>query len=221
MVQITLREALASPSVKCTRGRLSCTRGSLPRVQHSGKTARGISSRERRLSREPKIIHSGMAFPRAVLALGEELTPLVVAGAVYLFFFKKNLPRVQHSGKTPSSPRAAAQALGEDSLFPESCSPSTRGRQLLPREPLPRHSGKAPSSPRAKACALGKATLKILFFAFSFNQLYIYHNPKINSNISQTTFIYITNDQIYTKFKIYYKPHVQEYILFQVHKFNT
>ena len=150
-----LREALASPSVKCTRGRLSCTRGSLPRVQHSGKTARCISSRERRLPREPKIIRSEKAFPRAVLTLGEELTPLVVAGAVYLF--KKNIfpecntrgrhplprePRSRHSGKRPSSPRATAQTLGEDSLFPESHFPGTRGRYLLPREPRLVHSKK-------------------------------------------------------------------------------
>ena len=164
-----LREAVASPSVKCTRGRLSWTRGSLPRVQHSGKSAWGISSRERRLPREPKIMHSEKAFPRAVLALGEELTPLVVAGAVYLF-------------KKKSSPRAAAQALGEETLFPESCSPNTRERQPLPQEPLPRHSGKAPSSPWAKACALGEATLKILFFAFSFNQqsIYIYISQSKN-----------------------------------------
>ena len=111
---VTLREAVASPSVKCSRGRPSCTRGSLPRVQHLGKSVRGISSPERRLPREPNTVHSGKAFPRAVLALGEELTPLVVAGAVYLF--KK---------KEKSSPSAT---LGEETLFLESCSRNTRGR---------------------------------------------------------------------------------------------
>jgi hypothetical protein len=140
-MDLPLQEAAASPSVKSTRGRPSCTRGSLPRVQHSGKSSRGISLRERRLPREPKIVYSGKASPRAVQALGEELTPLVAAGVIS-FLFKKNLPRVQHSGKTPSSPRAAAQALGEDILFPESRSPGTRGRHPLPREPQPRHSGK-------------------------------------------------------------------------------
>jgi hypothetical protein len=39
----------------------------------------------------------------------------------------------------------------------------------------------------------------------------IYHKPHL----------YITNDQICPKSTIYYKPHVQKYILFQVHKFNT
>ena len=33
--------------------------------------------------------------------------------------------------------------------------------------------------------------------------------------------LYITNDQICPKSTIYYKPHVQKYTLFQVHKFNT
>ena len=169
-------------------------------------------------------MHSGKAFPRAVLALGEELTPLVASGAVCLFKKKSFLsatlgkdtifpePKPWHSGKTPSSPSDAAKALGEDVLFPESRCLNTRGRHPLPREPKTVHSGK----PFRKF---------FYFFAFPFNQqsiyIYIYHNPKINNNISQTTFIYITNDQIYTKFKIYYKPHVQEYILFQVHKFNT
>ena len=49
--------------------------------------------------------------------------PLVVAGAVYLF-------------KKKSSSSAT---LGEDTLFPESRSPGTRGRDPLPRELQPKH----------------------------------------------------------------------------------
>jgi hypothetical protein len=135
-------EAVASSSVKCTRGRPCCTRGSLPRVQHLGKTIRGISSRERRLPREPKIVHSGKAFLRAMLALGEELTPLVASRRHFLLFLKKILPRVQHSGKKPSSPSAAAQTLGEVTLFPERCGSSTRGRNSLSRVHKPMPSGK-------------------------------------------------------------------------------
>ena len=112
-------EAVASSSVKCTRGRPCCTRGSLPRVQHLGKTIRGISSRERRLPREPKIVHSGKAFLRAMLALGEELTPLVASRRHFLLFFKKN-----------SSPSAT---LGEETLFPKRRSSDTRGSNPLPR----------------------------------------------------------------------------------------
>jgi hypothetical protein len=67
-----------------------------------------------------------------VLTLGEELTSLVDRWRRFLLpFFKKFFPRVQHSGKTlfperrsqlrhsgkkPSSPSAAAQALGEATL---------------------------------------------------------------------------------------------------------
>ena len=75
----SLREAVTFPSAKCTQGRPSYTRRSLPRVQHSAKSARGISLRKRRLSRETKIVHSGKAFPRAVLAFEKELTPLVAS----------------------------------------------------------------------------------------------------------------------------------------------
>jgi len=155
------------PSVKCTRGRPNCTRGSLPRVQHSGKSVRGISLRERRLPQEPKIVHSGKAFPKAVLTLGEQLTSLESSRRRFLlsfFFLKKNLPRVQHSEKTPSSPSAAAQTLGEDTLFPERSSLNTRGRHPLPRAPEPKHSGKKLSSPSATTHALGEATLEIFFF---------------------------------------------------------
>jgi hypothetical protein len=147
----SLREAVASPSGKCTRGRPSCTRRSLLRVQHSVKSARGIYLRLR-----AKNHAFGKGFPKVILALGEELTSWVAAGAVSLF--KKNLPRVQHSGKTPSSSSVAAQALGKDTLFPERYSPSTRGRHPLPREPLPGHSRKTSSFPRAAAQALEEDT---------------------------------------------------------------
>jgi hypothetical protein len=67
----------------CTRGKN--TRGSLPRVQHSGKSLRGCLSRGRGLPRVTKIVHSGKASPSAVLALGEDLTPSVP------FVFLENL----------------------------------------------------------------------------------------------------------------------------------
>ena len=75
------------------------------------------------------------------------------------YFFKNFLPRVQHSGKKPSSPSAAAQALGEETLFPECHRPDTWGRSPLPRAPQSRHSGKKPSSPSVAAHALGEETL--------------------------------------------------------------
>jgi hypothetical protein len=127
----TLQETAASPSAKCTRGRPQNTRGSLPRVQHSGKSLRGCPSRERGLPRVPKIVHSGKPSPSAILPLGDDLTPLVPSpffllfpecntrGRNFLFFILKPLPRVQHSGKKfifffkTSSPSAHAQALGE------------------------------------------------------------------------------------------------------------
>jgi len=98
------------------------------------------------LSREPSSTRG------RVDAVGEQTAPLTS-----LFFFKIFLPRVQHSRKTPSSPSAAAQALGEETLFPERCNSDTRGRNPLPRAPQPRHSGKEPSSPSAAAQALGEA----------------------------------------------------------------
>jgi hypothetical protein len=51
-ITLPLREPPASPSVKCTRG-------SLPRGQHSGKSDRGCDSQERGLPRVPKTLHSG------------------------------------------------------------------------------------------------------------------------------------------------------------------
>ena len=157
-----------------------------------GKGFPATSSRERRLPREPKTLHSGKAFPRAVLALGEELTPLVTSRRHFLLFLKKILLRVQHSGK-PSSPSAAAQALGEDTLFPECCSPYTRGS----------HS----------------ENLFFCFLLFHVN-IYIYINHK-STVIYHKPHLYITNDQICMKSTIYYKSHIQKYTLFQVHKFNT
>jgi len=101
----------------------------------------------------------GEGFPESRLALRDELTPLVSRRRRFLLsLFKIFLPRVQHSGKTPSFPSAAAQALGEETLFPERRnsdtrgrnplpraprrSPGTRGRNPLPRVPQPKHSGK-------------------------------------------------------------------------------
>ena len=92
---LTLQELLDFPSAGYTRGRSSCTRGNLPRVQHSGKSLRLILPRERRLPRVSKIVHSGKALPSAVLALGEDLTPLADDRRRFFYF----LPRVQHSGK--------------------------------------------------------------------------------------------------------------------------
>ena len=72
----------------------------------------------------------GEGFPESRLALGEELRPLVSRRRRFLLslFLKNFLPQVQHSGKTPSSPSAAAQALGEETLFPERRISDTRGR---------------------------------------------------------------------------------------------
>jgi hypothetical protein len=145
-----LQETPASPSVKCTRGRHKNTRGSLPRVQHSGKSLRGCLSRERALPRVPKIVHSGKTTPSAVLALGEELTPSVLSAFGFwkssspsatlgeeFYFFKKTLPRVLHSGKKlffKKIQNPLPEALGEKffcfnkNLFPECHCPDTRGR---------------------------------------------------------------------------------------------
>jgi hypothetical protein len=68
---VALREMLASPSAKCTRGRRKNTRESLPRVQHSGKSLRECLPRERALPRVSKFVHSGKPSPSAVLALGK------------------------------------------------------------------------------------------------------------------------------------------------------
>jgi hypothetical protein len=126
----SLRETLASPSAKCTRGRGKNTRGSLPWVHHSGKSLRGCLSRGRGLPRVPKIVHLGKPSPSAVLALGEDLTPSVLS-----VFFGKPLPRVQHSGK---------KFFIHLILFPE-C--NTWGRIFFFLNPLtwvphPKHSGK-------------------------------------------------------------------------------
>jgi hypothetical protein len=53
------RSCPPSPSVKCTRGRPQNTRGSLPRVQHSGKAYQRSRSRGRGLPRVPNLEHSG------------------------------------------------------------------------------------------------------------------------------------------------------------------
>ena len=184
----TLREAVASPSAKCTRERPSCTRRRVSEVYLYGK---GVFSENRklctqkRLSREP-CWHSEKSWHR-----------WWTDGAVSFSLFLKNFfPECNTLGR-PSSPSAATSS-------------DTRGRNPLPRAPRPKHSG--------------KPLWKFFFFFLIFHiisKAYIYHKPQINSNISQTIFIYITNNQICKKFKIYYKPHVQQYTLFQVHKFNT
>jgi hypothetical protein len=69
---VTIWETGCSPSAGCTRGRASCTRGSLPRVQLSGKRVRGRALRGSRLPRESRIAHSGKYSPRGMLALGED-----------------------------------------------------------------------------------------------------------------------------------------------------
>jgi hypothetical protein len=84
-----LQETAASPSAKCTRGRGTNTRGSLPRVQHSGKSLRGCLSRGRGLPRVPKIVHSRKPPPSVILALGEALTPSVPSTPV---FFETSSP---------------------------------------------------------------------------------------------------------------------------------
>ena len=95
-----------------------------------------------------------------------------------------------------------------------------------------RHSGKKfvffyknPSSPSATAQALGEATSKILFFLFfafpcKQQSIYIYITNHKSTPICHKPHLYITNDQICPKSTIYYKPHVQKYTLFQIHKFN-
>jgi hypothetical protein len=151
--EVSLQESPASPSASGTRGRAKNTRGSLPRVQHSGKSFRESGSRGRGLPRVSKIVHSGKASPSATVALGEDLTPSVPSTFFYSspsvalgeeirFFLKNPLPRVQHSGKP---------------LF-------LKKEKNLPRVPWRRHSGKPlflkkrkKSSPSALEAALGEA----------------------------------------------------------------
>ena len=144
-----LQELLASPSASCTRGRPSCTRGSLPRVQHSGKSLRLILSRESHLPRVSKIVHSGKALPSAVLALGEDLTPLADGQRHFFIFFPE----------CNTWERFLNFFL---ILFAECRSSGTRQRNLfflkkipLSRVPQHRHSGKPP--------------LKFFFFVFCFS----------------------------------------------------
>ena len=115
-----LQELLASPSASCTWKRPSCTRGSLLRVQHSGKSLRLILPRERRLPRVSKIVHSGKALSSAVLALGEDLTPLADGRRRFLFFIFfpecSTQERFLNFFKY-SLPSAAAQALGKEICF--------------------------------------------------------------------------------------------------------
>ena len=78
------------------------------------------------------------------------------------------------------------------------------------------------------AVALGKATA--IFFCFLLfhvnNSAYIYIlETTIQHNISETTYIYITNDQLCPKSTIYYKPQVQssqvQYIKACLHKTDS
>jgi hypothetical protein len=123
------------------------TRGRAPGYLFTGKTS---SPRAKNRALGEGFLESRSGTRGRVDAIG---------GSRRHFLLKKNLPRVQHSGKTLSSPRAAVQTLGEHTLFPESRSTDTRGRHPLPWEPQPRHSGKTPSSPRATAQALGEDAL--------------------------------------------------------------
>jgi hypothetical protein len=115
--KVTLQETAASPSAKCTRGRPQNTRGSLPRVQHSGKSFRGCPSRERGLPRVPKIVHSGKPSPSVVLALGEDFTPSVPSAR---FCFFKLFPECCTRGRNLSFLKKI--------IFPE-C--NTRGRNSI------------------------------------------------------------------------------------------
>jgi hypothetical protein len=62
-------------------------------VQHSGKGFRGSGSRGRALPRVPKVVHLGKASPRAMVALGEDLTPSTG------FFLKKLFPECNTRGR--------------------------------------------------------------------------------------------------------------------------
>jgi hypothetical protein len=101
-----LWDTLPSPNAKYTRGRGKDTQGSLPRVQHSGKSLRECLSRERALPRVPKIVHSGKPSHStrgrfdavgAVRCLEKPLPWVQHSGKK--FFSLKPLPRVQHSGR--------------------------------------------------------------------------------------------------------------------------
>jgi hypothetical protein len=124
------------PSAKCTRGRQKNTRGSLPRVQHSGKSFRGCLSRERGLP-VLKIAHSGKPTPSVTSTLGEELTPF----APSVFFSKKNSSISATLGeeicffkKISSSPSAT---LGEEIYFFKKTLPRVPPSQALGEEYFP------------------------------------------------------------------------------------
>jgi hypothetical protein len=102
----TLRETGPSLGARCTWGWTSCTRGSLPQVQLSGKRVRGSAPRGSRLPREPEIAHSGKASPRGVKALGDEI-----------LFFQKTIPKnstVAPSGRPPATAPSSAVVAAVD-----------------------------------------------------------------------------------------------------------
>jgi hypothetical protein len=146
---LALQEPPASLSASSTWGRAKNTRGSHPRVQHSGKSSRGSGSRGRALPRVSKIVNSGKTSASATVALGEDLTPSAV-------FF--TLLRVQHSGKKfhffnlfPECNTRGRNSvfLLENSSLSASC-PGTRGRPVsfflisLPRVPGAKALGEGP-----------------------------------------------------------------------------
>jgi hypothetical protein len=85
---ITTTGARSSPGARCTRG-------SLPRVQLSGKRVRGRVSRESRLPRYPKITHSGKTSREASKRSGKNFCS-----------FLKKIPKpgtVAPSGRPPGT----------------------------------------------------------------------------------------------------------------------
>jgi hypothetical protein len=104
-----LRETGSSSGARCTRGWTSCTWGSLPRVQLSGKRVRGSAPRGSRLPRESEIAHSGKASPRGVKALGDE----------NLFFLKNpKIGIVAPSGRPPATAPSSVVATAVDPALP-------------------------------------------------------------------------------------------------------
>jgi len=141
-------------------------------------------------------VHSGKALPSAVLALGEDLTPLADGRRRFFFIFFPECntrERFLNFFLKYSLPSAAAQALGKEICF------------FL----------KKTSLPSAAAQALGEATSKNSFFCFFLfhvnNKAYIYITNHKSTPICHKPHLYITNDQICPKSTIYYKPHVQKY----------
>ena len=91
---------------------------------------------------------------------------------------KKILPRVQHSGKTLSSPSAAVQALGEDTLFPEHPAQALGKETFFPECRIP--------------CTRGSHFGFFLFFAFPCKQQSIYITNKKSTVIYHKPHLYIS-----------------------------